>query len=291
MDTGMNSEKIIQRLNGWLRMKSAARTAILSSSRTIERASVDQLSDYDVILVVSDMSQFVDSDSWLSEFGEVLVRFDDESEEFGIKRFARLVIYRDGTKIDFSLWPLELLERIILEPHLPEYLDAGYQVLFDRTGLAAYLKPPSHKAFIPHKPTEKEFRDLVNEFWWETTYVAKYLWRDDLFAARYSFDSVIRLQLLVKILQWRVEIEYGWTLPLGPHGRQLKKYLPSDIWLGVETTFAGARIEENWDALFSTTELFRRVALDIADNLEYRYPHDLDEDVTDYLARIRSMDE
>lgn len=291
MDTGMNSEKIIQRLIGWLRMKSAVRAAILSSSRTIERAPVDQLSDYDVILVVSDMAHFLESNSWLSEFGEVLVRFNDESEEFGIKRFARLVIYRDGTKIDFSLWPLEMLERVVLEPQLPDYLDAGYQVLFDRTGLAAYLKPPTHRAFILHKPTEAEFHNLVNEFWWETTYVAKYLWREDLFAARYSFDSVIRLQLLVKMLQWYVEIGYGWTLPLGPHGRHLKKYLPSDIWFGVETTFAGPRIEENWDALFSTTELFRRVALDVADNLEYRYLHDLDEDVTDYLAKIRSMTE
>jgi aminoglycoside 6-adenylyltransferase len=186
---------------------------------------------------------------------------------------------------------MEMLERVILEPQLPDYLDAGYQVLFDRTGLGAYLKPPTYKAFILHKPTEEEFQDLVNEFWWETTYVAKYLWRDDLFAARYSFDSVIKQQLLVKMLQWYVEIRYGWSLVLGPTGRHLKKYLPSDVWLGVETTFAGPRIDESWDALFSTTELFRRVAIEVADNLEYRYPHDLDENVTDYLARIRSMEE
>ena len=36
--------------------------------------------------------------------------------------------------------------------------------------------------------------------------------------------------------------------------------------------------------------LFRRVAVEVADDLGYAYPHDLDRRVTEYVPAIRDLD-
>jgi len=61
-------------------------------------------------------------------------------------------------------------------------------VLLDKDGLAARLPAPTRTAHIPPKPTEQEYLALIEEFWWESTYFAKNLWRDDLVFARYNLD-------------------------------------------------------------------------------------------------------
>ena len=60
-------------------------------------------------------------------------------------------------------------------------------------------------------------------------------------------------------------------------------------WEELESTFAGANIDENWHALFRTIELFRRLAVEVGDSLSYNYPYDLDQRITDYLLKIKNL--
>ncbi len=99
----------------------AIRAVLLTSTRAIPEAKVDALSDFDVILVVKDIHPFVDDHTWLDEFGEVLVAYWDPIHPdplFGIDRCANVIQYRDGLKIDFTLWPVTLLQQITAAPSL-----------------------------------------------------------------------------------------------------------------------------------------------------------------------------
>ena len=285
-----NEEGVIQRLIEWMERHPHIQAGLLTSSRASQNAPVDELSDYDVALAVSDIRPFLADDSWARDFGEVLVSFREEGQIRGIDKLNLLVLYQDGTKIDYIVWPIEVLKRIREEPELPDNLDVGYRVLLDKAGLTLGLKAPTYTAHIPKRPTEEEFADLINEFWWETTYVAKNLWRDELFQAKYSFDVVIRFQLLLKMLEWYVEIGHDWSLKPGRLGRGLKKYLAPEIWSDIESTLIGADMDENWDALFRTTSLFRKIAIQVADHLSYTYLYALDERVTRYLHSIKNLE-
>jgi aminoglycoside 6-adenylyltransferase len=55
-------------------------------------------------------------------------------------------------------------------------------------------------------------------------------------------------------------------------------------------SYVGEDLEGNWDALFKTTGLFRRIAIEVGDALGYDYLDDLDEQVTSYLQSIRSLE-
>jgi aminoglycoside 6-adenylyltransferase len=130
----------------------------------------------------------------------------------------------------------------------------------------------------------------MEEFWWESSYVARNLWRDELVNAKYSFDSVMKLDLLRRLLEWRIELDHDWSLRPGDSGRYLKRRLDAETWQEFAGTFVGPDIEENWEALFRTTTLLKRLGSEVGAALGYHYPRELDGAVTSYLRGIRLLD-
>src|SRR5262249_16740714 len=141
----------------------------------------------------------------------------------------------------------------------------------------------------PARPTAAEYQATVEEFWWSATYVAKSLWRDEFMFARWVLDEDIKNQTLRRMLEWRMEEDHGWSVRPGVFGPGLKRLLPPDIWEELMATYVGPEIEANWDALFRTTALFRRVAGEVADALGYIYPQSVDDRVSGFLNAVRQL--
>jgi aminoglycoside 6-adenylyltransferase len=276
----------------WGEGRDEIRAMLLTSTRAIPGYPTDAVSDYDVVLVVRDVRPFHEDRSWLNHFGDVLVAYWDKlapDPDYGVEQFGNVIQFAGGLKMDFSLWPAEVLERIVAAGALPEELDAGYRVLLDKDGLAARLPPPSYKAFIPERPTAQAFATFVEEFFSDAPYVAKFLWRDELLPAKWCLDYDMKEAYLRRLLEWRVQCDHGWSLPMRNMGKGLKKRLPPDIWAQLECCYAGGSIAENWEALMETMGLFRRVGSEVAAHLGYEYPLALDEGVVAYVEQIRQM--
>lgn len=252
---------------------------------------MDALSDYDVILVARDIQPFVDNRVWIEDFGAVLVAYWDPialDPDYGVAQAGNVVQYTDGLKIDFRLWPVALLRAIVEAPTLPSELDAGYRVLLDKDGLAARLRPPTYHAYIPARPSEETYLALIEEFFSDVPYVAKYLWRNELLPAKWCLDYDMKHVYLRQLLEWYMERDHGWTVPARNLGKSLERRLSPVIRARLVDIYAGGGIAENWAALFLTLALFRDVALAVAADLGYSYPLDLDERVT---ACVRSIQE
>lgn len=284
-------DQVIQMLVRWGKDHTTVRAMLLTSTRAIPDGPLDLFSDYDVILVVSDILPFYESRTWLDDFGEVLVLYRDPLKLFfGEEKFAYITQYEDGLKIDFTIWPVETIARIVAAPAIPDDLDVGYQVLLDKDALTANLKPPSYEAFLPTPPDGITYHRVIEEFFHETTYVAKLLWRDELLPAKHSLDNVIKLNYLRQMLEWQIGIENNWGVKTGAYGKGLKRKLDPETWSELERTYTGADIERNWIALFATIDLFRKVAVEVGDRLGYEYPLHLDEGMMDYLRRVQTLE-
>ena len=94
---------------------------------------------------------------------------------------------------------------------------------------------------------------------------------------------------LRQVLEWRVAMDHGWTIPTGALGKGLKKHLPADIWMALEKTYVGAQLADNWEALAHTLALFRWVAMEVGAHLGYAYPDELHERVRAYVEQIKQM--
>jgi aminoglycoside 6-adenylyltransferase len=274
----------------WCEAHDFVRAAIVTSTRAVANAPIDKFSDLDVIFMLTDIAPLVEDRGWLSDFGDVLAAWHDQDAlKRDPPRTCWVTQFADGSKIDITLWPVGLLRHVVTQSGtLPDQLDVGYRVLVDKDGLTNTLRPASLRAHIPSRPSREAFLALIEDFFLESTYVAKHLWRDDLMPAKFSLDHVMKQGDLRTLLEWRIEIDHDWSLKPGASGKGLKRLLSADLYRSLEQTYVGARIEENWTALFETLALFRTVGVDVAEHFGYQYPRELDDRVTAYLRRVQA---
>jgi aminoglycoside 6-adenylyltransferase len=280
---------VLARLVGWAEADESVRAVILTSSRTTPDGRADLLSDYDVILAVRDRAIFAADDAWPSRQGTPAARWGDESELLGLATSFRGVVYEDGLKVDYTIWPEELVVRVADQSALPDGLDVGYRVLLDKDGGTAGWLPPTYRAHIPARPTEAEYRAQVEEFWWSATYVAKALWRGEVVFVKWALDQDMKLGPLRRMLEWRIEVDHDWSVRPGAYGRGLERLLPAATAAELAATYVGAGVDENWEALFVTAALFRRVAGEVAGELGFVYPQRVDDAITSHLNAVRRL--
>jgi aminoglycoside 6-adenylyltransferase len=285
--------EVLNAITQWAKVKEDIRAVLLTSTRAVPNAHVDILSDYDVILIVQDVHPFVSNREWLDDFGEVLVVYWDAvypDPVFGLDCCGNVTQYSSGLKIDFTLWPVELFQKIVAAPTLLDELEAGYQVLLDKDSLTLAMPSPTFKAYLPKPPTFEQYQRHINDFLSDAPYVAKCLRRGELMPLKWALDYDMKHVYLRQVLEWYVGVKHNWSVSVGSLGKGLKKVLPSDMWERLEQTYAAADIEENWKALENTLDLFRHVATDVGEHLGYAYPNELHERVVAYVERINHIE-
>jgi aminoglycoside 6-adenylyltransferase len=296
MDQGIkhHPDAVINIMIQWGEQQNLVRAMLMTSTRAVPNAPVDELSDYDIILVVEDIHPFYEDRGWLGDFGDVLVAYWDPiypDPDTGSEKFGNVTQYADGLKIDFTLHPVSWLQDIVQSPALPAELDAGYRLLLDKDNLTYGLKQPTYSAYIPVRPSNEIYQKWIEDFFSDVPYVAKCLRRGELLPLKWCLDYDMKHVYLRQMLEWKIGLDSNWSIPVGSLGKGLKKQLPSELWAQLENCYAGAGIAENGEALFRTVILFRRVAMEVGEGLGYTYPLELDQRVTAYVQMMQHMQE
>ncbi len=258
---------------------------LITSSMANPKAKTDVFSDLDVVLVTANPNKFLDDRSWCKQFGEVMVSFNDNFKLEDITTYTSLNLYQDYIRIDFSIWPTKLIEKIGKYDRLPAFLDIGYEVLYDKNNLTVNLEKPTYQAYQTQKPSQEEYDRVVNNFWWNITYIAKYLWRDQFYFAKYM-DYFIKFNLLKTMVEWLIGVDYDWQVNPGKQGSNFKKYLDKKLWQELKSTFSGGDLNQNWQSTFKMMDLFSKIAKKIAYRLRFDYPQTLEDDVKNYVNKI-----
>ena len=258
---------------------------LITGSMANPTRNTDFLSDLDVIFISKDPETLTDDKSWRKEFGTILSFFNDDFLLEGIKSYTCLVLYDNYIRIDFSIWSIDLIKKILQKDELPDYLDIGYEVLVDKNNLLDNIKEPTYEAFKMNKPTEKEFLKNVNDFWWDITYIAKYLWRDQFYFAK-RMDYFIKFKLLKEMIDWKIGLENNWDVNTGKFGSKYKKYLDTETWKELKDTFSDGNIEKNWKSIFKMINFYSDISKELAGKLSFNYPEKRDEKVTELIEKI-----
>lgn len=285
----VRDEKLEQIIH-WAEKNPDIRAVLLTSSLVNPYAPVDDFSDLDVELVFENRASYELGNEWIGLFGDPISMIEEDDSVFEGKHAMKMVLYKDHVKVDFKLYQVSEFIEEINEENLPEDWDVGYKVLLDKDNLTKNLKPPTYQSIMIQKPTEKEFQQLVNNFWWDTTYVAKCLKRGDIFYAKFMSENILRTDYLVPLIEWYIAGNQEWNnVTTNKHGRLFKKYLPDDLWSRMESTFSESDIEENWKALFAFADLVHELGTSLAEKLNFIYPVKLEDDIRNYLKEVHTM--
>ena len=260
------------------------RAVILNGSRTSPAAPRDPFQDFDVVYLVTDVAPFRHNYEWIARFGELMILQMPEDmvdpPPRGDGGFVYLMQFSDGNRIDLGLFPVARVGELERE--------SQSILLLDKDGIVEPFPPASDADYFPAPPTARAFADCCNEFWWVSPYVAKGLWRREILYARHFLDRFVRDQLR-KMINWYVGVETQFAATPGKFGKYLQRYLPPELWQMLLDTYSGAGYEETWQALFTTCELFRTLALHVADHFGFDYPHGDDRRVSAHLRHVHHL--
>ncbi len=273
-------QQVLGQLLAFAQAHDEIRAMVMNGSRVNPNAPKDLFCDYDVVYFSADPSPFLQDQSWIPYFGDLVILQQNDFDDRGHKTFIFLMQFQDGVRIDLYFNHLDNLA------YLTE--DTLTVVLLDKDQRIPPLPPSSDAGYHVRKPTAKEFAEATNEIFWCSTNVAKGIWRDELPYAKAMFDVIVR-DCVLKLLAWYAAMQHGWGIGTGYFGKWLKKYLPGEVWESYVKTYAGAEYEEIWQALFETARLTRKIGLELAHELGYAYPLEDDRRTVAYLQQVRLL--
>ncbi|HZG57218.1 aminoglycoside 6-adenylyltransferase [Paenibacillus sp.] len=280
-----NEQEMIDAILGFAKEDDRVRAVVLNGSRANPCAPKDMFQDYDVLFLVTSVMDFVRERDWIRRrFGEwIIMQTPDEHDRPDAEtfdRFAYLMLFADGNRIDLTFYPVARLDELRHESLSVK--------LLDKDGIVGTLPPPSIADHRTRPPTETRYAQVCNEFWWVSTYVAKGLWRRELPYAKTMLEQPVR-DALLQMLRWHVGVRTGFAADPGKAGKYLENVLEPRLWQAFVCTYPDADYDRIWDALFAMCALFRETALEIAGHCGFGYPEGDDRRVTEYLRRVRAL--
>ncbi len=277
-------QEMLDLIIGTARKDERVRAVILNGSRVNPNAPKDFFQDYDVIYLVTEKESFLADPAWIKVFGALMILQlpDDMSDPppEGKDYYGYLMQFADGNRIDLTLYPISRVD------HLKD--DTLTLTLLDKDGILPQFDPPNDSGYLPAPPTAKKYFDCANEFWWCSPYVAKGLWRGEIVYARQMLDLYVREQLN-KMLVWYIGMRTDFLKSPGKMGKYFEHLLEPELWQMLVNTYSDADYGHTWDALLLMGELFRRVAIPVAERFGFTYPDGEDQRVTAHLRHVRQL--
>ncbi len=270
---------------GLARGDERVRAVCIEGSRTNLNVPKDRFQDYDVSYFVTEMDSFMVDDRWLDVFGERIIMQKPEAmtlfpPDLG-GWFSYLMLFTDGNRIDLTLIPLTAISKYI------EGEKGLTELLLDKDGIFPPLPPPADTFYHVRKPTDAEFSDCCNEFWWVTTYVAKGLARKEILYAADHLHQFVRLELL-RMLSWKAGVLTNFSVSMGKNYKYMERYISPEEWERLLSTYDCSTYAMCHRSLLTTIALFVETAEWVAANLGFIYPEAEYLKVEEYLHRLRS---
>lgn len=275
-------DEFLDKIIEWAKEDKNIRGLLVEGS--VAQGSADELSDIDISIFSKDVESLVQNDSWIYKVANVWIYSSDKYDFNSSVIHTRLVIYEGGVKVDYSLWNISLIDKLI-SSNDSEKFTIGYKVLLDKDELLKNLPQPSSKYKVPSKPTEEEFIFNIKEFWFEAYHVAKYLKREDLWMAK-SRDCATK-ELLLKMMEWHTLAKNNWNTDVKWIGKNIKQWVEPEAYNRLNNIFGHLDSEDSWKALIATIDLFRNLSKDTAQLLNYSYPEGVDKNLTDFMLGLK----
>jgi len=284
--TAIAYEQLIDRFIGWAHTDGNLRAAGIVGSRARADHPADEWSDLDVLLVATDPQPYCARFDWLHQIGAHWLTFVEPTAD-GM-RTERRVLFEGGLDVDFI--PCSVADVLTMVEHgfpaeVAEMIHRGVRFLLDKDGIAARLNqariaPPP---LLP--PSEAEFLNVVNDFWYHSVWTGKHLRRGELWWGKSACDDYLK-QLLRQMLEWHARARRGEEVDVWARGRFLEEWVDHRALESLPRLFAHYDEADVWRALRETMALFRWVAAETAEVLRYSYPVPGQERATELVERM-----
>ncbi|QBO36762.1 hypothetical protein EQG49_09970 [Periweissella cryptocerci] len=260
----MSRDDIWQQLQAIVTADPHIRALGLEGSLSNPISVADERSDIDATVFVDVMARF--SPEWFDQFGPVIIvqSFMDTSlfHESGTAWQVELMRLQNGVRLDLKIAPVA---------DITEYLasDSLNQLVLNKDGELG--RPSSERDFITNEPSETEFNETLNEFYWQAGNISKGLKRKQLIYANEMFNQHLRPEML-RVLAWQISRQSDWEINLGFEYKYLGAYIAlSDLQM-LNATYVQDSISHTHHSLYVALKLMGRLARTFAGQQNWQLP-------------------
>lgn len=288
MDTiALDYEKLLNRFVDWANSEPDMRAALVIGSRARSQDHpADEWSDLDLLVIAENLEHYIASSEWVAQMGVPWLTFVERTADGS--NWERRVLFEGGLDVDFALLPAATARQMQqhgLPAEAKAFFQRGMRILFDKDGLLTPLAELGNEPLLPPQPpSQHEFLEVVNDFWYHAVWTAKHLRRGELWWAKSGCDGRLK-DLLRRMLEWHAQAHYGSGHDTWFRGRFLEEWIDPRARQALPEVFAHYDAEDLARALFATMELFRWLASESAEHLGYPYPRLGDERATEWVYK------
>lgn len=243
------------------------RAVYMNGSRTNLNAVKDIFQDYDIVYVVKETASFRTEKNWIDQFGEKLyMQYPDENSscENNVENsYGWLIQFTDGNRLDLHVCTLSYVLREIEKDRL-------CKILLDKDQCLPNIPEATDEDYWVKKPTERQFLETCNEYWWCLNNVAKGVWREEVPYVMDMLNYCVRPQL-VRLMGWKIGVETNFTVSIGKSGKYMYRWLEINQWTKFLNTYPSGKVKEIWKAVFIMCDLFNDVAKEVSCNMNFKY--------------------
>ncbi|WP_027632395.1 aminoglycoside 6-adenylyltransferase [Clostridium hydrogeniformans] len=261
------------------------RAVYMSGSRIDPNATHDKYSDFDIVYIVKDIRSFTNNEQWLDGFGDLLIMqkpvdwYNHSYDYNSTESFTYLMQFKDGNRIDLTLIDIRNIQDTIKdrEPRV---------ILLDKDKIDGLDTIEVGNYYYIQKPTAEEFKDCCNEFWWLSINVGKGLCREEFMFVK-SLMEGYEMNMFLKMLKWKIGIDYDFSVSIGKHYKYLKRYLSKKDMDRFTNLFPNGTYNDIWDKFFETCKFFHEIESKVAMYFKFEYFKDEAENIMEYLNAMK----
>ncbi|MDD2579545.1 MAG: aminoglycoside 6-adenylyltransferase [Eubacteriales bacterium] len=285
MDKKQNHyDGLIESIRRWAVNASDVQAVVIIGSRARAARPADEFSDLDLLVVATDIDRFYQTTDWLQAIGTPWLWFDEQTPA---GMMERRVLFDQALDVDFVLMSLSDLQNSTNDLALST-LQRGYRVLVDKVGISHDLKPVHAAGTKAVKPTESEFVNDVNDFWFHTVWLTKKLLRGEVWMAKSCLDGYLK-RILLRMAEHQAHIKNGWDYDTWFDGRFFDNWADPVVVKGIRYAYAHYDEDDIIRALRATMELFRTMAAETAVGMGWPYPQQADREATRWVDQALQL--
>jgi aminoglycoside 6-adenylyltransferase len=297
MSLSLVRQQWIEQFIRWAKSRSDIRAVFLTGScgRT-DQDPADEWSDVDLLFITTKPKLYTKNNSWMRELGSFWTGILPPSETFGslLPIYCGFSAYNGGLVAEYFIlsnrrarWATNVIRLLNLFPALRRWLpenistlgaDAGdlfrqgARILVDKDGFAETFQQTivSVMSVPSEPPSQEEFQNSLDDFWFGPPKVVADLQRGRLLAAMKNLD-VTRRHIL-EWMEWHARAKNHWQDDdmIYRHSR-INQWADPRVIAALPNIYAFFDADDIWKALFALMDLSCWLAPETAQLLGYEY--------------------
>ena len=256
-------------------------------------AGREYLHSYEFYFIVNDPEKFED-DVFENAFGEriLLYRADKNYPEMFPDTKAHLMVFKDGITIVINAIEKDAFLARYNRENVYENVWIGdtFKVILDKDGILPEVERLEEtQTLFSGKPSEEEFLETCNEFFWVLKTFSEYTLRKELPAAMFYLNNPVR-DMLNRMIRWHICLKQGKPVDMGILDGNMEKLLEKDLFIIYQRTYPSAEYEHIWKAFDAVVELWHKAAVSVAEKCGFKYPEETEKKMLDFIRNNGNED-